>query len=136
MGRIKKKIPNKGLRITHGESSATNHDLEHPLFSLKHINKSHCLSSCTKDEKAAFADTLHKLSKNTWRELRQMPRHGMGYEKIAASSLNTDLPAHLADQDINLIAFRFNAMAPMVGYREKSTFHVIWIDRNFTLYNH
>ncbi|WP_300674673.1 hypothetical protein [Desulfoluna sp.] len=65
-----------------------------------------------------------------------MPRHGMGYEKIATSSLNTELPAHLSGQDVNLIAFRFNGKAPMVGYRDKSVFHILWVDRDFTLYDH
>lgn len=106
-----------------------------PIFSLHYLQKSHCLSDCDKDEKSAFADTLHKLSQLTWNEIISSPRHGVGYERIARNAIKASIPAHL-QADINLIAFRFCAKAPMVGYREENIFHVLWIDRAFTLYDH
>lgn len=106
-----------------------------PIFSLYYLEKSHCLSNCTKEEKSAFADTLHKLSQLTWNEIISSPRHGVGYEKIARNAICQPIPPHIKT-DINLIAFRFCAKAPMVGYREENIFHIIWLDRTFTLYDH
>lgn len=109
---------------------------EHPIFSLQYLDKNdYSLGACTKEEKAAFADTLVRLSQLTWAEITQSPRHGLGYEKIARNSIHAPIPAHITE-DITFIAFRFYGKAPMVGYREGAIFHILWIDRDFTLYHH
>jgi len=63
------------------------------------------------------------------------PRHGLGYEKIARTSIRAPIPTDITD-DVTFIAFRFYGKAPMVGYREGYIFHILWIDRDFTLYSH
>lgn len=92
---------------------------------------------CEKTEQSAFAQRLFELSRNTWAELRQMPRHGQGYEKIERDAIHGDqVPGHITD-DVNLIAFRCIGKAPMVGYRTSDgVFNVLWIDRQFKLYDH
>ncbi len=106
-----------------------------PIFSLHYLRKDYCLSVCTKDEKAAFADTLHKLSQITWNQISSSSRHGLGYERIRRDAIRSSIPSHLKE-DVNFIAFRFCGKAPMVGYRDENIFHVIWIDRVFSLYDH
>jgi hypothetical protein len=59
----------------------------------------------------------------------------LGYEKIAKKSIRATIPTHIKD-DVVFIAFRFYGKAPMVGYREDVVFHLLWIDRDFTLYQH
>jgi hypothetical protein len=125
----------KGKRISPREIVDLPPEQESPLFSLRYMNKDYSLSQCTKDEKAAFADTLYKLNQLTWSEINACPRHGLGYEKIARSSIRAPIPSHLKD-DVNFIAFRFCGKAPMVGYRDGAVFYVIWLDRGFTLYPH
>jgi hypothetical protein len=34
------------------------------------------------------------------------------------------------------LAFRFFDKAPMVGYRKEEVFYVLWLDREFKLYQH
>jgi|LGVF01.1.fsa_nt_gb hypothetical protein len=141
MGKIGKGAKReKGKRIKAHDSTPpkVDYDKQPPLFSLTNICKTYCLSKCGKDEKAAFADTLHRLSQLRWCDLRQAPRHGVGYEIIPRSRLQVAIPQHVTD-DVNLIAFRFCAQAPMVGYRDpinRALFHVLWLDRDFTLYDH
>ena len=91
------------------------------------------ITQCTKDEKAAFAERLYELSRNTWAALRQMPRMGQGWEKIDRSCITGDaVPESLTD-DVQIIAFRCIGKAPMVGYRSKDgVFNILWIDRAFT----
>ncbi|MCG7963751.1 MAG: hypothetical protein N0E54_13710 [Candidatus Thiodiazotropha taylori] len=127
----------KGKRLKPHEvsSSKVNYDLEAPVFSLQNIQKSHCLSKCERNEKAAFADTMHQLSSLLWRDIKRSGRHHLGYEKINRDSLKKPVPENVPE-DANVIAFRFCDKAPMVGYRDKATFHVIWLDRDFSLYNH
>jgi len=78
---------------------------------------------------------LDRLSQLTWAEISKSPKHGLGYEKIAKTSIRAPIPKHIKD-DIVFIAFRFYGKAPMVGYRQDAIFHILWIDRNFTLYEH
>jgi hypothetical protein len=123
-------------RIPHPSSSQNPSPAQQkPIFSLYYLQKSHCLSDCDKEQKAAFADTLHKLSQLTWNQIISSPRHGSGCEKISRDSIKMVIPSHIKD-DAVFIAFRFYGKAPMVGYREENTFHVIWLDRAFTLYDH
>ena len=68
----------KGKRISPREIVDLPPEQESPLFSLRYMNKDYSLSQCTKDEKAAFADTLYKLNQLTWSEINACPRHGLG----------------------------------------------------------
>lgn len=125
----------RGKNISPPVTTEESPEQQPPTFSLRYISKDFSLADCTKDEKAAFADTLHKLSQMTWSQINSSGRHGSGYEKISRVSIKASIPSHITE-DVNLIAFRFCGKAPMVGYRDGVTFYVIWIDRNFTLYKH
>ena len=107
----------------------------HPKFSLENLTKSHCLSKCTRDEKAAFADKLHELSQLTWQVIGHSGRHGQGSETIARTAIKAPIPDCITGE-VKLLAFRCIGMAPMVGYRDAETFYIVWIDRAFTLYAH
>jgi hypothetical protein len=127
---------NKGNKIAPPIPSKEVSDLhKKPIFSLVHLQKDYCLSKCDKKEKAAFADTLHKLSQMTWQDILFSPKHGSGSEKISRNSIQTTIPDHLTE-DVKFLAIRFCAKAPMVGYREQNIFQIIWIDRSFSLYDH
>jgi hypothetical protein len=128
----------EGRKITSPvKSEETSAEQLPPIFSLK-INKDYCITRCDKNEKAAFADRLHELSQSTWRDLRQAGRHGQGYEKIDRSDIKGTIPAHVTE-DVNIIAFRFSGLKPMAGYRDikdRRIFHIVWLDKDFTLYKH
>ena len=104
----------------------------HLIFSFKHLQSNYCVSKCTTDEKAAFSDQLRILGSKTWRELKQAPKHGIGFEKI--SHLKVAIPKSIENEIF--IAFRFDGKKPMVGYRCKQIFNIVYLDRNFTLYDH
>lgn len=110
-------------------------ELRPPVFSLQYVQHAHCISACTKDEKAALIDKIHRLSSLTWAQIKQADRHGLGFEKIARTSIKGAIPKHLTP-DVDLIAFRFDGKKPMVGYRREATFFILWLDRTFTLYDH
>ena len=109
------------------------YDSKPPIFSLRYLVKSHDLDKCELNEKAAFADKLCQLGKVEWRQLRQAPRHGIGYEKITRNTIRPGIPHHITE-DVDFIAFRFYNKAPMVGYRDRQVFHVVWLDRGFNVY--
>ena len=137
MPKIKGKELGKGKRIAQPQyiPNVPNSDLEPPVFCLRYLDKKYGLDTCDKDERAALASTLNKLSQLTWSQLRLAPRHGVGYEIIDRSSFRVAIPQHITE-DVNLIAFRFIGKAPMVGYKDEAIFRIVWLDRSFGVYNH
>jgi len=137
MGKIKGKELRKGKRIAPPPPlpSTRNYDLEPPIFCFRYLDKTHGLDSCDKDEKAAVVSTLYKLSQLSWRELRLAPRHGVGYEIINRNSFRVPIPNYITP-DVDLIAFRFSGLKPMVGYRDEAIFRIVWLDRSFEVYDH
>lgn len=131
--RINEPQPNIGARVRSHETRDAGGDLEKPVFSMQLMPGSHCVDECDASEQAAFARALWKRSQLTWRQLRQAPRDGLGYEKI--ESLNVPLPSGVTD-DVSIIAFRFDGKKPMVGYKDGVVFHVLWLDRAFNVYDH
>lgn len=109
---------------------------ETPVFSFQYlVDGKYSLSACEQREKAALADTLAKLSKLTWAEIVQSPRHGNGHEIIPTNQIQASIPSHITE-DVRILAFRFYRNAPMVGYRADRIFYIIWLDRDFSLYDH
>jgi len=119
--KIKRTRRASGRRIKDPVLTSISSDAAQPIFSLRHLDKNFSLTKCTKEEKAAFADTLYKLSQLTWQELRQAPRHGLGYERISRTAIRGAIPSHIAEE-VNFIAFRFYGKAPIVGYRDRDIF--------------
>ena len=136
MGKKKLKQPQKNQgRLKPSTSNKKPPDQLPPLFSLRYLSPGHCISKCNRAERAAFADRLRRISQLTWAELRQAPRHGLGYEKIARNAIKPGIPRHIKD-DVKFIAFRFDALKSMIGYKEGDVFHIIWLDRSFDVYDH
>ena len=98
---------NKGERIKPGSSRGVSPQTLPPKFSLRYLSqREHSLRNCQRDEKAAFADTLDKLSRLTWNRIASSNRHANGYEKIPRAQIKASIPQHITDE-VNLLAFRF-----------------------------
>ena len=107
-----------------------------PHFSFEHLrdNAHFGLSSCDKDQKAALAERLGKLSAMTWAQIKDASRHGLGSEKIARDAIRAPIPPTYKDD--YFLAIRFAGAAPMVGYQDGRAFLVLWLDPKFKLYDH
>ncbi len=95
----------------------------------------YCLDNCDQEQKSAFVDAIYKRSRMTWAEIVQAPAHGLGFEKLPRFRIQNTLPPGVTE-DVTFLSFRCIGKAPMVGYRDGQIFHVLWIDHDFTLYNH
>ena len=105
---------------------------ESPKFSLQHVSPKYCVSKCSPQEKSDFVNAMLKRKDLAWKKLMLMGKHALGYEKI--SHLNVDIPNVAKDKQ--LIAFRFSDKKPMVGFRERDVFYILWFDREFEVYKH
>lgn len=131
----------KGKEGKKGETLSITKDLfpksifNYPVFCFKYLCKGYHIDDCDKDEKIKLLDKLCMFSSMTWQQIQFAPRHGLGAEKIAQGSINTGIPAHITP-DVTLYALRFDGKKPIVGYKSDFIFHLLYIDRGFTLYNH
>ena len=117
--------------------SSPNYDLMPPLFSLERVQqKGYCLSDLCQTDKAAFAQAIFKRRQIPWSDIKKLNKHALGFEKIVKSAIKTPIPPFITDEIEHFLAFRFQGLKPMVGYRQKNIFVVLWFDQNFTLYKH
>ncbi len=130
-----KAFDNKGQRFSARPTAHESTEQQPPYFSLRYVASQYCISDCQLQDRAAFTDTIRKLSQLTWMEIKQQSRHTLGYEKIPRTSIKAGIPNHIKD-DVQFVAFRFSGLKPMVGYRDGAVFHIIWFDNKFTLYRH
>jgi len=137
--RLRKRGAISGSRIKVNDSASSpgeNPDSLPPIFCLRYLSKEYCLSACEKNEKSLFADAIHRLSQLSWRQLRHAPKDGVGYEKISQTAITGGSIPDVVTPEVRLISFRCFGKAPMVGFKSGRIFHILWLDRKFTLYDH
>jgi hypothetical protein len=118
------------------EPKAIEDRIKHPVFCFKYLHRNYHIDACTDDEKICLLNKIVKLSGITWQDIEQTGRHGLGSEKISRDSIGLMLHEDITD-DVNFfIAMRFCGKKPFVGFRNKFVFHILFIDRNFSLYEH
>jgi hypothetical protein len=107
-----------------------------PVFCLRYLDKDFGLTNCEKDEKVSLIEKLHTLSQLTWAEIKCQHRHKNGVENIPRHQIRGRIPNFITEDVENFTVFRFDGLKPMVGHRRGNVFHIIWLDRDFTLYDH
>ncbi|MGK0393470.1 MAG: hypothetical protein ACJA0B_001644 [Alcanivorax borkumensis] len=133
--RIKRGREKQGALVKSQEP--VNYDERPPVFSLEKLQSGkYCLSGLDQTHKAMFSDAIFRRKGLTWRDIKTCDRHGLGTEKISKSSIDAPIPRFITEDVSDFLVFRYNGMNPMVGYRQRDVFFVLWFDHDFTLYNH
>ena len=133
---LKKVHGTTGKQIKQSSDTSPNIDIKHPVFCFKHLNKKYNLEKCQPREKVSLIDRISRLCTMTWEQVQMAPKEGFGTEKISQNAITgAAIPNHLTKDEI-FYALRFDGKKPMVGYKTAFVFHVVYLDRDFTLYNH
>jgi len=133
--RIKPTKPNQGKKVRVQEP--LNYDNQPPIFSLEKLQQGkYCLSALDKEHKAMFADAIFRRKSILWNDIKRIDRHGLGTEKIPKSSIRAPIPSFITDDINDFLVFRYKGRNPMVGYRQRDVFFVLWFDHDFSLYKH
>ncbi|UAA38792.1 hypothetical protein KIH87_19395 [Paraneptunicella aestuarii] len=106
------------------------------LFKATAHDASTLFSSLDQEHKAMFSEAIFRRKSLTWNDIKSSDRHGLGTEKIPKTSINAPIPRFKTEDIENFLVFRYHGKDPMVGYRQKDIFFVLWFDHNFTLYDH
>jgi hypothetical protein len=108
-----------------------------PIFSLeKIVGDNYCFSKLDDIDKKQFAESIFKRKNIEWKDIYSLDKHGLGMEKIPKSEIKGSIPSFITEDMNDFLVFRFSGKKPMVGYREKNIFYVLWFDKDFTLYKH
>jgi len=135
MSRIRKQMPKQGNLVR--SVDPPNYDHRPPIFSLEKLQPGkYCLSELAQEDKAMFADAIFRRKNLTWNQIKRIDRHGLGTEKIAREAIKAAEPKFITEEVDAYLAFRYNGMKPMVGYRQRDVFYVLWFDTDFSLYKH
>jgi hypothetical protein len=120
-----------------GSAASENADTMPPVFALDRMQEGsgYSVTCCNHDHQAAAMRRLFMLSRMTWSEIQNAPRHGLGTEKLPRTAIKAAIPASVTE-DVTFLALRYHGKSPMVGYRDGRTFHVLYLDHNFSLYEH
>ena len=133
--RIKGVTPNQSDLIR--ANDPPDYDEHPPIFSLHRLQSGdYCFSCMSQEDKASFGDAIFRRRSLTWREIKQVPRQGLGFEKIPKYQIRASMPPFITDDVDHFLVFRFGGDKRMVGYRQHDKFYVLWFDHNLTLYDH
>ncbi len=101
MGKLKPPAGKQGERARTPQVTPLSTQHMRPKFSLEYIQKSHCVSRCTKEEKAALIERLHELSKLTWQKIMQAGKHGQGCSTLPRNAIPS-IPSFIPE-DTNIL---------------------------------
>lgn len=135
MSAIKKPKSKQGALVK--SIDPPNYDQKPPIFSLEKLQPgNHCFSQLDQINKAMFAEAIYRRKDMTWAQIKSADRHGLGTEKIPKDRITAATPRFITDDVDSYLVFRYHGMRPMVGYRQREVFYVLWFDSDFTLYDH
>lgn len=133
--RIKGGKPKQGNVVKAKEP--LNYDNLPPIFSLEKLQSGkYCLSSLDQEHKAMFSEAIFRRKSLSWSEIKRQDRHGLGTEKISKSCIKAPIPRFITEDLNDFLVFRYKGLNPMVGYRQREIFFVLWFDHDFSLYDH
>lgn len=133
-GKIKGKEPNQGKLIKLNNSG--DQKIDYPVFCFRHLHPNYSLEVCESEDRERLIERLYLLSKMSWQDIQLTNKHGFGSEKIKREAIKPAIPQQISDDVTFFLALRYNGKKPIVGYRNGSIFHLVYIDYNFSVYNH
>lgn len=110
------------------------------IVSLRYVQSDYeCFSEWTKDEMKLFWDFQERLSDSTWQNLKdtasKTDKRGFGLTYIPFTNFPSVAKHGGLSKDINLFELRVSEKARVHGFRFKSFFYLLWLDRNHKICN-
>lgn len=114
--------------------------IDYPIFCFRHLHRCYNMDNCVNSDKKFSKQLLKKIeliSKLSWDEIKLSDRKGHGAEKIARTSIKPGVPPMITDDVKDFLSFYFNGeKGRIIGFRNQSLFHVIFIDTKLDVYKH
>lgn len=105
------------------------------LLSFRYLQPRFGVDEMTESQRSEFLVKWVKRCAFTWKELRNHPKHGLGFEMLPHRQFKPDPPESL-EEDAYMV-FRHAGNLPFAGFKAGDTFYVLWIETTYgDLYNH
>lgn len=135
---VPRRVEFRAENVTHAVEAAR------PWFSFRHIcQRDYCVKKCSIEKMKSYSDKLRILSDLDWKSIESSPKETNGFELIPVRNIRGVLPEKFSRCD-NVWVFRFGGggrvasktSGRIAGIRENERFFVLFVDRDFTLYDH
>lgn len=135
--RIKKATSNRGKRLNHKESSKRVDTTQYPSFSFRFCcDRAYGIDRCSSKLRESLSKRIFRFSRMKWSKIYQNARHSWGSEQIPQREIKPELP-DIISPDTSLQVLRFTGgNHSMIGFRENGIFFILYLDHNFSVYNH
>ncbi len=132
MAKPKFKVPLVSVKI----QKDLKREIDYPIFCFRHLHKDYNLEKCSDDHSVALIKQLIRISCLSWQTIMTTPKNGLGSEKISRNSINASIPSSITDDVNDFLSFRYIGKCAIVGFRNNTIFHLVYIDRDFSVYSH
>lgn len=124
-------------RIAPPPSEGVDPNTQLVVFGFQHIVRGFDLSRANALDGYNLVDALRMRCSITWAQIIGSPRQKLGCEKIAPA-LRVAIPDSVPEAERNsIMCFRFGGdVERFIGYRQGSTFEIVWIDHGGQTYDH
>lgn len=107
----------------------------YPIFCFQYNQNENYTCKALDGQKAhALLQKLDKWGKTPWAVVQSGDRKGIGHEIISSNSIKVSIPEIAKKQKI--LSTRFHGDCRLLGFRENSIFHILWIDHDLSVYSH
>lgn len=116
----------------------TNYDQLPPIFSFEKMREGsgNSVAGCQQDDQASLLKKIFALRNMAWRDIRSASRKGIGTEKIKKSSIKKPIPNSVTDDHDFFLAMSYQGHKRIIGYKFQQIFYILWIDHDFSVYDH
>lgn len=133
----------KGKHLSTHPSLPIVDDEAKPLFSLEYITcNKYNLRYCDVKDKAIFLEAIHKRSRLTWKDIKDLPyKNGLGWEPLKDERLNIKLrkmteKTLTEDTKIWVFCAKSRTKRRILGQRDGQIFYILFLDPKGKLYKH
>lgn len=122
----------QGERVRVSEAT----DDRHPIWCFRHLDPEWGLARLdARTSSGLFLSALYARSQLSWNDIAKAARTGLGWEKGNDLKFAPSIPSIAASKTLYVFRIQGNN-GRFVGFREGSTFRVIFVDPDFDLYKH
>lgn len=109
-----------------------------PAFSFEKMQdkSGSSFNCCQDDDRLHLAKRIFMLSRTPWKTIRAAPSSGFGSEEMPRHRIKRPIPNSVTEDVTSFTCLHFVSTKRFVGYRVGQIFYVLWIDHDFSVYDH
>ena len=135
---IKPPKPKRAPFLRSEETHAPNIDTYPPAFSFEKMmdGSGHSFNCCEDEDRLALAKRVFMLSRTPWNQIKMASSKGFGSESIPRDRIRPGIPASVTQDVSHFFSLHYSGKKRFLGYRVGQIFHVLWVDHDFSVYDH